>query len=482
MQIAQAPIVGDAAIVYHSAVKYTALAMGEAEAKQADFKLAQQFQDNPQGYLEAAKAFRDKHVSEFAKAAGPDVGVELGRALDSNTSQNYKTLVLKQQAKIKSDFDAATTAKIQSLDVDIDSLIKSGDQGSPQLKALIDQRVATTKMRVQNPILGEPAEVAALDLKKFDTKVGGAQFVAGLNRIMAHPDGGISVAQQVVNDQLKDTKLPPAQRAYNYAQGQEAIKEYQQNLTRQININEKVQKAKDQSFEDAVVKDSAGANPTITENDIKTAPGISPEARMRMLAWQKRDGMPEPMAKVSQATATDLFRRMDLPDDDPAHLSDLRDVRAAYADGKLTRADEEWLEKRFVQGRSPEGTQLNKLRAELSKAAAPMLDKSTLMNIDGEGKLRTYNYERFVDSKINEYRAEKKNPMDLFDPSNPDFVGKPAVINQFSTPLDQQITNRVRRMTGGGAAAPAGTAPAGPPQRQPGETPAAYMKRTGGAP
>lgn len=480
LQVAQAPIVGDAAIAFHSAVKFSALALGESEAKQQDLVLSKKYPDDPNGYLEAAKAFKDKHVEQFTKAAGEDVGAELGRSIDTATTNNYRFLVLQQQKRIKDNFDTGTKAKIESLDEDITSLIKTGGDGTPegraQLQRLIDQRIATTKQRVQNPVLGESPDVAAQDLKKFDVKVGGARFISGVNKVLENPAGGIGSAQQMVDSVLKDESMPPIQRAYNYAEGQKTIKEYQQNLERALTISNKAQKIRDEGFESNVIKDSASGNPGITENDIKTAPGISPEARMRMLAWQRRDGMPEPMGRVSQETATDLFRRMNLPDDDPQHISDLREVRNAYVNGKLKRSDEEWLEKRFIEGRTPEGSELKRQRTELSKGAAQMLDGSTMMKIDSEGKLRVYNYERFVDGKIDEYRKAGKNPLDLFDPTKSDFLGKPDVIRGFTRPLQEQINEKMKNM----GVTSSSSQPK--PQRQPGENPDAYLKRIGQAP
>ena len=473
--VAKAPIVGDAAVAYHSAVKYTALSLGESEAKQGDIALSQKYQNDPDGYLEAAQSFRNKKVQEFSQVVGPDVGVALGSTIDETTAQSYKFLVRQNQARIASDFDAATKANMESTKQDLLSLLASGGAGTPEAQKLVNKYIGIQKQRIDNPVLGEPAAVGALNLKKFDMEVGGATFQSGINRILKDPNGGVQAAMQAVESVKNDGSMSPAQRIYNYTQGQDTIKEYLQNQQRKAVLDEKAQKNRDNAFETQVIQDSATGNPQITENDIKTAPGISPESKMRMLAWQKRDGMPEPMARVSQTNATDLFRKMNLPDDDPQHINSLSPIRTAYVNGQLTRTDEQWLEQRFLEGRSPDGGQLNKLRTDLSKAAAPMLDKSTLMNIDGEGKLRTYAFERFVDQKIGEYRQAGKNPIDLFDPSKPDFLGKPDVINSFNAPLQTQIHNRMRTMQGGGGGAPA---PAIAP-RQPGEGVADYMKRTG---
>lgn len=483
--VAQAPIVGDAAIAFHSAVKFAGLSLGEAEAKRQDLVLSKQFHDNPDGYLKAAGAFRNAHVNEFTKTLGADVGALLGRSIDNSTTQNYRFLVLEQQRNIKHNFDQGTQAKLQSDAEDAISLIQSGAKpGDPAVRAKIDSFIATSKMRVQNPVLGASPDVEALRLKQFDMRVGGAQFVAGLNTILQNPAGGVGVAQGLVDEQLKDPKLTPVQRMYNYSEGQKAIKDHQQNLERQLNTAKKIQKLGDEDFEDAVIKDSASGNPTITENDIKTAPNISPEARMRMLAWQKRDGMPEPLSKVSQGVSTDLFRRMNLPEDDPDRISDLKPVREAYIRGDLKRQDEEWLEQRFKEQRSPEGEKLSGVKTSFYKAVDPLIDKSNplLGHIDQNGKMQSYRFQRFVEDKVNTYRQQGKDPSDLFNPDKPDFLGSSKVLRPFQLTLSESSKNASESL-GRKPVAPAPGSPGGGaarPQRNPGESPADYLKRTGG--
>lgn len=479
LQVAQAPIVGDAALVFHNAVKQSALWQGEAEAKQKDLLMSKQFHDDPQGYLDAAKAFRDAHVADYTKKFGADVGGALGGSIDNATTYNYRWLVLEQQRQIKQQLNQGSLAKIQSIEEDIHSLIQSDGLNTPEgrkrLQELTAQRVAFGNMRVNNPLIAEAPEVATKNLKDFDLTVGADKFVAGLKTVLNNPAGGMSVARGMVDDTLTDEKLTPNQRVLNHAAGLKAINDYRTDLERQITLGDKAQKIQDQQFEDKVIKDSAAPNPSITENDIKTAPGISPESRMRMLAWQKRDGMPEPLARVSQSNAVDLFRRMNLDDDDPQHISDLRPVRNEYVKGNLSRQDEEWLEKRFVEGRSPDGSKLTQIRAQFSKAVEPSIDKSNplLGKIDQDGKLQVYRFEQMVQDKVDEYRAAKKNPADLFNSNKPDFLGDDKIIQQYRIPIDQSIKNIGRNL--GAGAAPK-------PQRQPGEGVADFLKRTGGAP
>ena len=471
--VTRAPIVGEAATAFQDAVKYTALAQGESEAKQKDLVLSKQFENDPQGYLEAAKSFRDAHVQQYAQSFGPEVSTELGKSIDLATSNNYRWLVLDQQRRIKTNFDQATRARIDSLDEDIFSLLGSGDKGSAQLQSLIQERTAVTQSRSRNPILGEAPEVGALDLKQFDLKAGAAQFSSGVRTIMNNPAGGISVAQKVVDDELHNEKISPTQRVLNNAEGNKAIKEYQQNLERQVGLNAKAQKLRDDQFEDTVIKDSASPNPTIDENQIKTVPGISPESRMRMLAWQKRDGLPEPISRVSQSTAMDLFRRMSLDEGDAGKVNSLTPIRNAYVNGQLKREDEEWLEKRFNEARTPDGSRLDQIRSQFSKAVEPTIDKSNplLGKIDQDGKLQVYAFQRFVDAKVDEYRKGGKSPYDLFDPSKPDYLGKPETLQNFKIPLEQSIRNIGRNL---GAATPGGRTT---PAREPGESPADWLKR-----
>lgn len=482
--VAQAPIVGDAAIAYHSAVKYTALSMGEAEAKRQDLVLSKQFHDNPDGYLEAAQAFRKKHVEEFAKAAGPDVGAELGRSIDNSTTQNYRWLVLEQQRNIKHQFDAGTQARLESTATDAISLIQSGAKpGDPAVQRLIDQYVQTSKMRVQNPVLGESPDVAALRLKKFDLTVGAARYTAGINQILQNPAGGIQAAQEALDSHMQEKGVDPTQRALDYSEGQKAIKDHIQNLERSINLANKAKKIGDEQQEDAIIRDAASPSPTITENDIKTNSNMSPEAKMRMLGWIKRDGMPEPLAKVSQGTSTELFRRMNLPEDDPQRITDLREVRTAYVNGTLKRQDEEWLEQRFKEQRSPMGEKLKDIKPQFYKSVEPLIDKSNplLGKIDQSGKLQAYRFQRFVEDKVSDYIANKKDPSDLFNPSKPEFLGSPEVLKPFQTDIATSIKTIGNNFRSNPAptSAPAPGAPARA-QRNPGESPADFLKRTGG--
>jgi Transglycosylase SLT domain len=303
--------------------------------------------------------------------------------------------------------------------------------------------------------------------------------------------GGVQKALDMAEAERRSNP-DPVQGQINYERGLAAIKDYHDGVVRRTNLASLGQKQTDENFENQIIQDQASAKPMITENDIKTAAGVSPESKMRMLSWIKREDMPEPLARVSQGNAMDLFRRINLPDGDPGKISNVSQIRDTFVNGGLTRADEEWLEKRFTEGRSPQGERLTQLRSEFSKAVEPTIDHSNPLmgSMDPEGKLQAYRFQRFVDQKVDEYRQAGKSPFDLFDPSKPDYLGKPEVLQPYQPTLQQSIqatTSRLMRGVAppgpGGSTIPPMIAPttAAPaiPQRRPGETPAEYLTRTG---
>jgi hypothetical protein len=628
LSVTKLPIFGAAGIAYSRAQKFSYLAQGEAAARQKDIEISKEHPNDPDAYQAAANKFRDTVVQTANENAGPEVGMSLSRAIDANTTLNYRRMWTEKQENIKKNFDQDTKAAFQSKSEDLISLLKNGGADTPQAARLVGELHAIINERSNNPILLASKGEGELALKHLHEDMNGAAFEYKINTMLKNPSapyqpmidasagrygldpgmlarqlyqesgfrtnavspagargiaqftdatasqygvdvrdpqssiegaahymsdlnkqfggntglalagynwgaknvaawmaaganpaampmetrnyvraitgqpiegwtsgqrpsplatqgqpgpgtmqGGAERALAAVEAMRADPTVDPAQRQINYERGIKAINDYRQDVVRQTNIADLGQKARDQSFEDSVIKDRATDSPTITENAIKTAPNVSPESKMRMLNWVKREDMPEPIAKVSQSNAMDLFRRMSLDETDPAKISDLRPVRDAYIAGALTRADEEWLEKRFTESRTPEGDRLTQIRSQFSKAVEPSIDKSNPLmgNIDTSGKMQSYQFQRYVDQKIDEYRQTKKSPFDLFDPAKPDYLGRPEVLKPFQKSLTESVTDMTSRLTG--QPSPAAAAPI--PRRQPGETLDEFDKRTG---
>src|SRR6516164_8517985 len=93
IQVDRMPIFGAAGNAYARAIKVAALAEGEGAAKRADIELRQQYRDDPQGYQNAATAFKDKTVQQYQAAAGPEVAQAVGQAIDNTTTYTYRGLL-----------------------------------------------------------------------------------------------------------------------------------------------------------------------------------------------------------------------------------------------------------------------------------------------------------------------------------------------------------------------------------------------------
>jgi hypothetical protein len=484
LQVTHAPIFGEAGAAYARAQKFSALSQGQAEAKRQDLDISTKFANDPQGYLTAAKQFRQKLIDQYSQVS-PEVGMALGKSIDDQTSYNYRFLLLAQQRQIRDNFDTNSKYKIQSNLEDVENLIKTGAMDNPEgrklIKAKLDENYQLHHERINNPILGAPADKEAYDLKAANERVGAAMFEAKLQKVVDEK-GGLGKAREMVENELANPSLSPGQKSINYAHGLAFIKDHEQNLQREAAMATTAQKFKDQMFEDQVIKGTAGQGPRVLENDIKTAPDVSPESKMRMLAWVRRDGLPEPDSRISSAKAIDLFRRMNLPDGDPNKITDMSPIREAYAPtdgtkGSLTIKDEEWLEKRFREDRSPEGERLTEIRQQFNHAVEPMIDHSNPLlgkaGLDESGKLQAYRFQRFVDDQIDQYRKAGKNPFDLFNPNKPDYLGDQKILKDYQVKIEESMKTIAEKFRP--------TTPATPkPQRQPGESVTDFLKRTGG--
>lgn len=193
---------------------------------------------------------------------------------------------------------------------------------------------------------------------------------------------------------------------------------------------------------------------------------------------------PEPLGPISHDTTMDFMSRLSATDNTKITSPD--EFVKAYADGKLNTADFNFLNKQWADLKTPEGEALGKTKAEFFKAVEPMIDKSSLDPMDNTGKLRMYAFRMDAEKKIAAYRAAGKNPYDLLDPSNPAYLGNPAIIGQpqyqgslqgnlptMATRPSVNLTGPDRDITG------VSVTPAPIPRREKGESLDSWMKRTG---
>lgn len=196
---------------------------------------------------------------------------------------------------------------------------------------------------------------------------------------------------------------------------------------------------------------------TVTATAIANDFDLTREARQRMINIVERETKPAAAAKISNATANDLIRRIRAPEGDPTRITDLNAVYDAYEKGDLNKTDFKFVTEEFKNIRTPDGEELGRQQDEFIKSVKPMIDKSNplLGKIDQSGGLQMYAFTLALKKKIDDYRKAGKEPRDLMDPSKPDYMGSPAALSQFQKPLQQSMQDAVSSLRSSGAPAAA---------------------------
>lgn len=227
VQIQKSPIIGPASGAYERAVKMAALAQGEGAAKDADIQLREQFADNPQHYLAAANAYKDGVMKKYADLGVPEVGVALGRAIDSTTTYSFRAISnQKRELDLKSAANSID-AGISSARDELVALARKGDTSSPQFVQAFDKVRTLTNEKTENPFFAYPKDKAQYDLDQLDSELRANAFLFHVDSVYhdtgANPDGsargGYANALEQARSVLTDPslKLDESQRQQFYS-------------------------------------------------------------------------------------------------------------------------------------------------------------------------------------------------------------------------------------------------------------------------
>jgi hypothetical protein len=228
VQIPKAPIVGPASQVYEQAVKMGVLAKGEGAVKDAARKLMLDHIDDPEGYREATAQLRDTTIKQYANAGAPDVGIALGRAIDSSSTFTYRMLVnQKRSLDLREAWQSIQDGRTSAAN-DLHVLARGGDTSSPQFVQAWSKYTTLTDHAVTNPALGYSKDKAAFDTDQLHAELQGDVFLHTIDGIYhdptandddGSPKGGakaaLSAAQGILTD--PNVKLSPAQRQQLYS-------------------------------------------------------------------------------------------------------------------------------------------------------------------------------------------------------------------------------------------------------------------------
>lgn len=226
INVERAPIIGPAAAAYSRAVKFGAVAQAEGEIRRQDIALRQQFRDDPEGYARAAETFRQDVIKKYTAAAGPEVGLTIGKHVDSTTTQTYRGLLNEKERLDLHRADSRIEAGIASARDDLVALARKGVTSGPEWDALNDKIKSLTAERVNNPRLAYPRERAEYDLQRLEGDLKANGFLYHVDQVYKNkevdengqPLGGAAAALEYSKKILTDesVKLTERQREHFY--------------------------------------------------------------------------------------------------------------------------------------------------------------------------------------------------------------------------------------------------------------------------
>jgi hypothetical protein len=244
---------------------------------------------------------------------------------------------------------------------------------------------------------------------------------------------------------------------------------------------QEVQHASDQ-VENEIVANLTSEKPTVTRVDISDNEKLTKAAKAYMLALEDRAAAPDPDETTSNAVARGLLDRIRLRDGDPSKITALDRIYDAYIGGKLSKDDLNFVRKEFLAEQTPAHATLLAHKQAFLKGVASVIDRSDPLigEIDQLGRSKMYLLERDINQKIERCLKDGKDPLDLFDRSKPDYVGKPESLERYQTTVREALEENARQLRST-AVSGATAAPQSVPQRLSGETPSEYLGRTNAA-
>ena len=225
IQVSHMPILGLAGQQFARAVKVGALAEADGEADRQDIGLRQQYRDDPNGYVAAATAYKNKSVQDMTAVAGPEVGVALGRSIDSKTTLTYRGLLNEKERLDLQRADGAITAGITSASDDAIALARGGaSPDEPAMKQALDKYTSLLDEKTNNPRLAYTTQQRDLDVQQFQGQIAGARNLYHVDQV--YKTQGYQPAMDAAKDVLTnpDYKLDEQQRQKFFSQAMGEIR------------------------------------------------------------------------------------------------------------------------------------------------------------------------------------------------------------------------------------------------------------------
>lgn len=184
-----------------------------------------------------------------------------------------------------------------------------------------------------------------------------------------------------------------------------------------------------------------------TPDEIKADTRISAVAKENLVGFVLRDAKPATDVRVSAANQRGLFARMQPDYEGEDKILSPQQIDQEYIAERLTRSDRDELKKDLADIQDPTGPRFRRKIAEVLKRVevqilpqlASGMPKAQLYTAFPEAAAKVGEWEAAVKGKIQEYQEAKKNPMDLFIPGKPDYVGGEDFMKPFVGTLGQKM-------------------------------------------
>ncbi len=240
-------------------------------------------------------------------------------------------------------------------------------------------------------------------------------------------------------DKIWNSNFSDEAKAYAWEKAKTRYQAFEADAARQERVTAERQKQAMEARIGQIQKDTYSPHPTISAQDIVNDPSFDADPKMRehMINFINNppgSGVPAPQ---SYAAALSLVDRIRLPEGNPQKITSVDQIYDQMH--HLNRTDFDFVVKQFNDIRSPGGETLTKQKADFFKKYSPFINKSNPLanQVDPVGQAREYEFEQYVDHQIEAYRAAGKNPLDLFRPTSPDFVGRQEVLNYYQPTMQE---------------------------------------------
>lgn len=314
LQVEQQPVFGPAAETYRRAVKFGALAQGEGAVRRDVLAMRSKFENDPEGFQIALEEYRGKKVDQYDGAAGPEIGLAIGKVIDRQGTYVYRNILNAKRRKDLKEAGGQILGQANSIADDMTTLAESGATDSDDFQELTSDYRALLDEAVQNP---EIQFTQAQADQHFETTISRAREAGFLGALRtAFSGGGPEAARAHAAETLDETARNPAERARLAARTDEEIASLE---------------ARTQAEEDARARTS------VVARDSREREGLARLASGALTGgWLDRYG-----AEIGAGVRDTLRRAIDAPGGDrtvPAVQTDLMRLAVMSPDGLLENA------------------------------------------------------------------------------------------------------------------------------------------------